>query len=79
VLQDLLSPYHLQARQGRLAPCRSIPPRMRGYKAVNDLVDADTGKVVGRGRARKLTVRQGAAQLAEKGFERRCASTGRGN
>ncbi|MGB9369635.1 MAG: DNA-directed RNA polymerase subunit beta, partial [Xanthobacteraceae bacterium] len=41
--------------------------RMRGYKAVNDLVDADTGKVVVEA-AKKLTVRQ-ARQLAEKGLK----------
>src|SRR5579884_3084458 len=41
--------------------------RMRGYKAVNDLVDADTGKVVLEA-GKKLTVRQ-ARQLAEKGLK----------
>jgi DNA-directed RNA polymerase subunit beta len=41
--------------------------RMRGYKAVNDLIDADTGKVVLEA-GRKLTVRQ-ARQLAEKGLK----------
>ena len=41
--------------------------RMRGYKAVNDLVDADTGKVVVEA-GKKLTVRQ-ARQLAEKGLK----------
>jgi DNA-directed RNA polymerase subunit beta len=40
--------------------------RFRGYKAVNDLVDADTGKVVLEA-GKKLTVRQ-ARQLAEKGL-----------
>src|SRR3954453_4707273 len=40
---------------------------MRGYKAINDLVDADTGKVVVEA-GKKLTVRQ-ARQLAEKGLK----------
>ena len=41
--------------------------RMKGYKAVNDLVDADTGKVVVEA-GKKITVRQ-ARQLAEKGLK----------
>jgi DNA-directed RNA polymerase subunit beta len=41
--------------------------RMKGYKAVNDLVDADSGKVVVEA-GRKITVRQ-ARQLAEKGLK----------
>src|SRR5213083_3033970 len=41
--------------------------RMRGYKAINDLVDADSGKVVVEA-GKKLTVRQ-ARQLAEKGLK----------
>ncbi|RDV05401.1 DNA-directed RNA polymerase subunit beta [Undibacter mobilis] len=41
--------------------------RMKGYKAVNDLVDADTGKVVVEA-GKKLSVRQ-ARQLAEKGLK----------
>src|SRR5258708_33334305 len=41
--------------------------RMRGYKAVNDLIDADSGKVVVEA-GKKLTVRQ-ARQLAEKGLK----------
>jgi DNA-directed RNA polymerase subunit beta len=40
--------------------------RFRGYKAINDLVDADSGKVVLEA-GKKLTVRQ-ARQLAEKGL-----------
>src|SRR3974390_710244 len=43
------------------------PNRLRGYKAINDLVDADTGKVVLEA-GKKLTVRQ-ARQLAEKGLK----------
>src|SRR6184192_797457 len=41
--------------------------RFRGYKAINDLVDADSGKVVLEA-GRKLTVRQ-ARQLGEKGLK----------
>ncbi len=41
--------------------------RLKGYKAVHDLVDADTGKVVLEA-GKKLTVRQ-ARQLAEKGLK----------
>jgi DNA-directed RNA polymerase subunit beta len=41
--------------------------RFRGYKAINDLVDADSGKVVLEA-GKKLTVRQ-ARQLGEKGLK----------
>ncbi len=41
--------------------------RLKGYKAVNDLVDADTGRVVVEA-GKKLSVRQ-ARQLAEKGLK----------
>jgi DNA-directed RNA polymerase subunit beta len=41
--------------------------RLKGYKAINDLVDADTGKVVVEA-GKKLSVRQ-ARQLAEKGLK----------
>jgi DNA-directed RNA polymerase subunit beta len=41
--------------------------RFRGYKAINDLVDADSNKVVLEA-GKKLTVRQ-ARQLAEKGLK----------
>ena len=41
--------------------------RFRGYKAINDLVDADTGKAV-LDAGQKLTVRS-ARQLAEKGVK----------
>ena len=40
--------------------------RLRGYKAINDLIDADTDKVVVEA-GKKITVRQ-ARQLAEKGL-----------
>src|SRR5262244_2864692 len=41
--------------------------RFRGYKAINDLVDADSGRVVLEA-GKKLTVRQ-ARQLGEKGLK----------
>src|SRR2546427_370362 len=41
--------------------------RFRGYKAINDLVDADSGKVVVEA-GKKITVRE-ARQLAEKGLK----------
>jgi DNA-directed RNA polymerase subunit beta len=41
--------------------------RFKGYKAVNDLIDADSGKVVVEA-GKKITVRQ-ARQLAEKGLK----------
>jgi len=41
--------------------------RFRGYKAINDLIDADTGKVVLEA-GKKLTVRS-ARQLSEKGLK----------
>src|SRR5712672_4008692 len=41
--------------------------RFRGYKAINDLIDADSGKVVLEA-GKKLTVRS-ARQLAEKGLK----------
>ncbi|MCK0199054.1 DNA-directed RNA polymerase subunit beta [Ancylobacter sp. 6x-1] len=43
------------------------PKRMKGYKAVIDLVDADTGEIVIEA-GKKVTVRQ-ARQLAEKGLK----------
>ncbi|QJP13038.1 DNA-directed RNA polymerase subunit beta [Starkeya sp. ORNL1] len=43
------------------------PKRMKGYKAVADLIDADTGEVVVEA-GKKVTVRQ-ARQLAEKGLK----------
>ena len=41
--------------------------RLKGYKAVNDLIDADTGRVVVEA-GKKITVRQ-ARQLSEKGLK----------
>ena len=44
-----------------------MPIGCRGYKAINDLVDADTGRVVVEA-GQKITVRQ-ARQLQEKGLK----------
>src|SRR5215218_9364973 len=41
--------------------------RLKGYKAINDLIDADTGRVVVEA-GQKITVRQ-ARQLTEKGLK----------
>src|SRR6202166_132233 len=54
-----------RAKEGWRVPFDSN--RLKGYKAVNDLVDADTGRVVVEA-GKKLTVRQ-ARQLAEKGLK----------
>ena len=54
-----------RAKDGWRVPFDS--DRMKGYKAINDLVDADSGKVVVEA-GRKITVRQ-ARQLAEKGLK----------
>src|SRR5450631_2437370 len=43
------------------------PERLKGYKAVNDLIDADSGRVVVEA-GKKLSVRQ-ARQLHEKGLK----------
>ena len=62
---DLLQEDQLQARPRKAGACRSTPTRFRGYKTINDLIDADTGKVVLEA-GKKLTVR-GARQLAGEG------------
>ncbi len=54
-----------RAKEGWRVPFDAT--RLRGYKAVNDLVDADSGKVVVEA-GKKITVRQ-ARQLAEKGLK----------
>src|SRR5437762_3408363 len=68
--EELLSTFfkkvpYKRAKEGWRVPFDAN--RMRGYKAINDLVDADSGKVVGEA-GKKLTVRQ-ARQLAEKGLK----------
>lgn len=54
-----------RAKEGWRVPFNA--DRLKGYKAIADLVDADTGKVVVEA-GKKLTVRQ-ARQLQEKGLK----------
>jgi DNA-directed RNA polymerase subunit beta len=67
--EEILNTFYKQVHYKRHKDGWRVPfdaNRMRGYKAVNDLVDADSGKVVLEA-GKKLTVRQ-ARQLAEKGL-----------
>jgi DNA-directed RNA polymerase subunit beta len=68
--EDILNTFYKQVHYKRAKDGWRVPfdaTRMRGYKAINDLVDADSGKVVVEA-GKKLTVRQ-ARQLAEKGLK----------
>ena len=68
--EEILNTFYKQVHYKRAKDGWRVPfdaNRLRGYKAVNDLVDADTGKVVVEA-GKKLTVRQ-ARQLAEKGLK----------
>ncbi len=68
--EEILNTFYKQIPYKRAKDGWRVPfdaNRLRGYKAVNDLVDADTGKVVLEA-GKKLTVRQ-ARQLAEKGLK----------
>src|SRR5579863_459032 len=68
--EEILNTFYKQVPYKRTKDGWRVPfdaNRLRGYKAVNDLVDADTGKVVLEA-GKKLTVRQ-ARQLAEKGLK----------
>src|SRR6201985_3123269 len=68
--ETILSTFYKQVLYKRTKEGWRVPfdaTRMRGYKAINDLVDADTGKVVVEA-GKKITVRQ-ARQLAEKGLK----------
>ena len=68
--EEILNTFYKQVVYKRAKDGWRVPfdaNRLRGYKAVNDLVDADTGKVVLEA-GKKLTVRQ-ARQLAEKGLK----------
>ena len=65
--EEILNTFYKQVPYKRAKEGWRVPfdaNRLRGYKAINDLVDADTGKVVLEA-GKKLTVRQ-ARQLAEK-------------
>ena len=68
--EEILNTFYKQIPYKRAKDGWRVPfdaNRLRGYKAINDLVDADTGKVVLEA-GKKLTVRQ-ARQLAEKGLK----------
>src|ERR1700689_2141142 len=68
--EEILNTFYKQVHYKRTKEGWRVPfdaNRLRGYKAINDLVDADTGKVVLEA-GKKLTVRQ-ARQLAEKGLK----------
>jgi DNA-directed RNA polymerase subunit beta len=68
--EEILNTFYKQVLYKRAKEGWRVPfdaNRLRGYKATNDLVDADSGKVVVEA-GKKLTVRQ-ARQLAEKGLK----------
>lgn len=68
--EQILSTFYKKIAYKRTKEGWRVPfdaTRFRGYKAINDLVDADSGKVVLEA-GKKLTVRQ-ARQLAEKGLK----------
>jgi DNA-directed RNA polymerase subunit beta len=68
--EEILNTFYKQVHYKRAKDGWRVPfdaNRLRGYKAINDLVDADTGRVVLEA-GKKLTVRQ-ARQLAEKGLK----------
>src|SRR5437868_5291525 len=66
--EEILNTFYRQVHYKRTKDGWRVPfdaNRLKGYKAVNDLVDADSGKVVVEA-GKKITVRQ-ARQLAERG------------
>jgi DNA-directed RNA polymerase subunit beta len=68
--EEILSTFYKHVLYKRTKDGWRVPfdaNRMRGYKAINDLVDADTNKPVLEA-GKKLTVRS-ARQLAEKGLK----------
>src|SRR6202453_2257813 len=68
--EEILNTFYKQVHYKRAKEGWRVPfdaNRLRGYKAIKDLVDADTGKVVLEA-GKKLTVRQ-ARQLADKGLK----------
>jgi DNA-directed RNA polymerase subunit beta len=68
--EEILNTFYRQVHYKRAKDGWRVPfdaNRLKGYKAINDLVDADTGKVVVEA-GKKITVRQ-ARQLAEKGLK----------
>ncbi|MGC1465970.1 MAG: DNA-directed RNA polymerase subunit beta, partial [Pseudolabrys sp.] len=68
--EEILSTFYKHVNYKRAKEGWRVPfdaNRLKGYKAVNDLVDADTGRVIVEA-GKKLTVRQ-ARQLSEKGLK----------
>src|ERR1022692_349033 len=68
--EEILNTFYKQVLYKRAKEGWRVPfdaNRLRGYKAINDLVDADTGRVVVEA-GKKLSVRQ-ARQLSEKGLK----------
>lgn len=68
--EEVLSTFYKKIPYKRMKDGWRVPfdaNRLKGYKAVNDLVDADSGKVVVEA-GKKITVRQ-ARQLADKGLK----------
>src|ERR1700716_1422238 len=68
--EEILNTFYKQVVYKRSKDGWRVPfdaNRLKGYKAINDLVDADTGKVVLEA-GKKLPVRQ-ARQLQEKGLK----------
>src|SRR6202163_1273230 len=68
--EEILNTFYRQVHYKRTKDGWRVPfdaNRLKGYKAVNDLVDADSGKVVVEA-GKKITVRQ-ARLLAEKGLK----------
>src|SRR5689334_15137968 len=65
--EEILRTFYKHVTYKRVKDSWRVPfdaNRLKGYKAINDLIDADTGKVVVEA-GKKLTVRQ-ARQLSEK-------------
>ena len=68
--EEILRTFYKHVTYKRVKDSWRVPfdaNRLKGYKAVNDLVDADTGRVVVEA-GKKLTVRQ-ARVLSEKGLK----------
>src|SRR6202049_1678724 len=68
--EEILNTFYRQVHYKRTKDGWRVPfdaNRLKGYKAVKDLVDADSGKVVVEA-GKKITVRQ-ARQLAERGLK----------
>ena len=68
--EEILNTFYKQVHYKRTKEGWRVPfdaNRLRGYKAIKNLVDADTGKIVLE-EGKKLTVRA-ARQLAEKGLK----------